>query len=595
MLLQKAARPTELLFFCPSIATNHLVTVNKPTPAIVSQSAVRRLPLYALLLMCLAYVMAGFVGRNAWKTEDIATLGYIADLAQGQAAWNSPSALGSTTDSLAFLPYWLGAGMLLLEPWGVAADFAVRIPYMLLLVIAMVATWYGTYYLARSPKAQPVAFAFGGEAKPKDYARALADGGLLAFISCLGLAQLSHETTPALAQLSFSALYFFAIAALPYRRNLSLAAAIIAQFGLTLSGAPALALLFGLGSAVIHYLDRSASASLTNHNTQHKLQILTLVISTLVAALLAASLNLWRWKVVSPNSISNELNDFSQLILWFTWPAWPMALWTLWKWRSHLFTRNISRHLAWPSFIVGVILLATWATDSSDRTLLLALPALAPLAAFALPTIRGQVSALIDWFTLLFFTGCGIIIWVVWFAMLTGIPPQPATNVMRLAPGFNYTVSIMAFLLALVASAAWAYLVRWRVGRHRSVIWKSLALPAGGATLCWVLLMTLWLPLLDYTQSYQPLIKQVKEIVNTTECIQTHQLPQDIEAALRWYGKYDLQKESENSDCKWMLARSEPHHIAPMNISPQRWQSIQWVKHPADSKKSLWILRRNSL
>jgi hypothetical protein len=77
-------------------------------------------------------------------------------------------------------------------------DFAARIPFGVMLTLTMLATWYGTYYLARNPKAQPVAFAFGGEASPTDYARAMADGGLLAFIACLGLAQLSHETTPAL-------------------------------------------------------------------------------------------------------------------------------------------------------------------------------------------------------------------------------------------------------------------------------------------------------------------------------------------------------------------------------------------------------------
>ena len=65
--------------------------------------------------------------------------------------------------------------------------------------------------------AQPVAFAFGGEAQPTDYARAIADGALLALIACLGLAQLAHETTPALAQLLFASHLFFGVAALPYR------------------------------------------------------------------------------------------------------------------------------------------------------------------------------------------------------------------------------------------------------------------------------------------------------------------------------------------------------------------------------------------
>ena len=113
------------------------------------------------------------------------------------------------------LPYWLGA-------WAIQARAGLDArrtsplasPSSLLLALTLLATWYGVYYLARSPQAQPVPFAFGGEAHPTDYARAMADGGLLALIACLGLAQLSHETTPALAQVAFTALSFYGMAAL---------------------------------------------------------------------------------------------------------------------------------------------------------------------------------------------------------------------------------------------------------------------------------------------------------------------------------------------------------------------------------------------
>ena len=53
-----------------------------------------------------------------------------------------------------------------------------------------------------------------------------------------------------------------------------------------------------------------------------------------------------------------------------------------------------------------------------------------------------------------------------------------------------------------LAGGAWHWrtdlalaLVRWRTGRHRNALWKSLVLPAGGVALAWLLLMTLWLPL----------------------------------------------------------------------------------------------------
>ena len=58
--------------------------------------------------------------------------------------------------------------------------------------IALVLVWYATFHLARTEAAQPIPFAFGGEADPVDYARALADGALLAIIATLGLLQLGH-------------------------------------------------------------------------------------------------------------------------------------------------------------------------------------------------------------------------------------------------------------------------------------------------------------------------------------------------------------------------------------------------------------------
>jgi len=68
--------------------------VNNPTPAIVSQVEVRRLPRLALVLFVLAYVMPGFWGREPWKTIDMSSLGVMLDLSRGLADWWAPSFLG---------------------------------------------------------------------------------------------------------------------------------------------------------------------------------------------------------------------------------------------------------------------------------------------------------------------------------------------------------------------------------------------------------------------------------------------------------------------------------------------------------------------
>jgi 4-amino-4-deoxy-L-arabinose transferase-like glycosyltransferase len=566
--------------------------VNQPNPAIVAQAAARRLPRGALLLFCLAYLLPGFIGRDAWKSVDISTLGFVSELAQGSAAWLQPTLMGLAPENPALLPYWLGAwAMQWCPPW-IASDFFVRLPFALLLALGMVATWYGTYYLARSPRAQPVAFAFGGEALPKDYARAMADGALLALIACLGLAQIGHETTPALAQLGFSGLLFYALSTLPYHPRTALAAAGIGVLGLALSGAPTLALLFLTGGALIHLLDHDAQAEPGAQDPHKPLTAALLLATGLFSAWLCLRLNLWRWKVEIPQASWAELNGAVQLLIWFTWPAWPLALWTVWRWRRQLFSRHVSRHLALPVWFVLVTLGSTLTTGSPDRTLLLGLPALAALAAFALPTLKRQVAALIDWFTLIFFSGCGFTIWVVWIAMQTGYPSQPAANVERLAPGFVPQFSTLAFAVAIAATLVWAWLVRWRVGRHRAAIWKSLVLPAGGAALCWMLLMTLWMPLLNYTQSYNALVAHTLQRMEPTGCVETLGLGPAKTAAFQVYGQLQLKPMQARAYCPWLMVEPGEDMATLHRVDNTQWDLLAQLHQPSDGNESVLVFKR---
>ena len=563
-----------------------------PNPAIVAQSAVRRLPRWALLLLCLSYVCAGFIGRDAWRSADVTALGFMGALAQGTSPWSSPSLLGWSPDNPAVLPYWLGAWALQLAPAAWAPDFVVRIPFGLLLGLALLATWYGTYYLARNPAAQPVAFAFGGEAQPTDYARAMADGGVLAFLACLGLAQLSHETTPALAQLGFGALLFYGIAALRYRSWVPHLAIFAGLLGLSLSGAPTMAMLYLMGGALVHWLDRDPDEAAQTASSARLKAVCALLAYAAVACAVAYHLDLWRWKLETPALSWETLDGFAQLLIWFTWPAWPLALWTVWRWRWQLWSKRVHRHLVWPLWFAAVTVLATPFGSDSDRTLLLALPALATLAAFALPTLKRQVAALIDWFTLLFFSGCGFTIWVVWIAMQTGVPSQPAANVARLAPGFQASFSALAFVVAILATLAWAWLVKWRVGRHRAAIWKSLVLPAGGAALCWVLLMTLWMPLLNYAQSYRNLVQQAVPLIGPKGCAETASLRPVHLSAFQWYSSISLVAADGDSACEWQLSEpGENLEIRP-SVDTTRWTPHTLLRHPVDRAEAVWLLRR---
>ena len=561
--------------------------MNLPTPAIVSQDAVSPLPRWALILLCIAYVVPGFVGRDPWKNADVTAFGYMLELSQGRTPWLNPLLGGLPPETEGLLPYWLGAWAIQAAPAWISAEMAVRIPFAALLVLTLAATWYAAYYLARSPGAQPVAFAFGGEAAPRDYARAIADGALLALIACLGLAQLSHEVTSYLVQLSCTALVFFAVAALPYHTLVPAVALGVGMAGLTLAGAPALTALLGVGSmAVIVYAPGSG--------TDRRLRwVLALAAATLAAALLAGALDLWRWRIVGVASGGKEWQSLTRLLLWFGWPAWPLALWTLWRWRRQIFSPRGHRHLWLPLWFSMVSIGATVTTQPADRALLLGLPALAALAAFALPTLRRSVGALIDWFTLLFFTVSALAIWVIWVAMQTGVPAKPAANVARLAPGFVPQFSLIALLAALAATAGWCALVWWRAARNRAPIWKSLVLPAGGAALGWLLLMTLWLPLLDYARSYQPQVRSVVAVLGPSPgCVQTVGLSRAQVAALQYHGGLSLQRAGLQDDCQWLVADLAAWPASERTFRASQWELKATIARPTDKNDHLLVFHR---
>jgi hypothetical protein len=573
--------------------------VTQPTPAIVPQSAVRRLPRVALWLFCAAYVLPGLFGREPWKGNEFTAFGHMLALAEGASDWLNPSVWGQTPELDALLPYWLGAWAIQIAPPWLSAGLAARLPFALLLGLTLTTTWHGVYYLALSPQAQPVPFAFGGEAKPKDYARTIADGAVLALIACLGLTLLSHEASPILTQLAFMSCAFYGVAALPYHPRYSLTALSIGLLGLCLSGAPSFAVMMAIGSGFLCLLDRQSTSKQAGR--RHAIWLLTM---GLAVAALASYLDVWHWRLLPVHNDWQTWRSLLRLLAWFTWPAWPLAVWTLWRWRRQWTSLHWSRHLVLPMWFTALTVTTAMLTRSADQTLLLALPSFATLAAFALPTLRRSVAALIDWFTLLFFSGCAFIIWVVWIAMQTGWPAQPAANVARLVPGFEPSFGWVAFVVASAATALWAWLVVWRTAKHRHALWKSLVLPAGGAALCWLLLLTLWLPLLDFARSYKPWVQQIqgvmaKQAANDMHnvCLLSYGLDVGQMTAFHYHGGFDVKvaemtPPEQQRPCPWLLVDNDLRPELGNVVRLNDWTRVRTIRRPSDNNEDVTLYYR---
>ena len=122
---------------------------------------------------------------------------------------------------------------------------AARLVTVLWFLIATTSLWYATYRLARRPEAQPVAFAFGGEANPRDYGRMLADIAVLLMLATIGIVFRLHETVAEAALFAFVSTLLLALAVSledPWKGTFAAAVA-LAAIALTRGLLPAAALM----------------------------------------------------------------------------------------------------------------------------------------------------------------------------------------------------------------------------------------------------------------------------------------------------------------------------------------------------------------
>lgn len=555
----------------------HNIELNTPKPALVSQRAAQCMPRWALFVFCAAYVLPGLFGRDPWKSDDATAFGFMLSIAEGRSLWTAPTIANLPADA-SLLPYWLGALFIqMLSPW-VDPALAARLPFSALLGLVLVLTWYCTYHLARTEAAQPLAFAFGGEANTTDYARSIADGSVLAVIASLGLLQLGHETTPELVQLFCVALFLYALAASLFHSTHARLALLTALPALAASGAPSMATSLGICGTVVCFL--------SSYEQVRKFAWWVLI-STALTLIVAFAMNAWTWRVAGLSDSGKLLSVLRQWA-WFLWPAWPLGVLTIWRWRGYL--KN--RHIAIPLSCVSVCLASNLLMGGSDRALMLGVPALAILAAFALPTLQRATSSAIDWFSVFFFSGGALLLWIHYVALQTGFPPKPAANMARLVPGYEPSFSALGLAFGIAGTLAWSWLVYWRTGRNRHPVWKSMVLPAGGVALCWMLATSLLMSPVDYARSHRSLIDRVAIHVPRNACVASDGLPLSLLAALEYMGPYRVhaQPGAINGSCDFLL-RAEGEGILLSTI-PAPWQHITQVKRPMDKTELIGIYQR---
>lgn len=569
-------------------------------PVRLPASAAHTLPRWGLYALCLLYILPGLIGRDPWKSDDAVSFGVMWTMAQGGLQdWLWPHVVGLQVIGDGPLAYWMGAICIKLFGWLLGDPMAARLSAMLFFLIGASSVWRCTYVLGRRPEVQPLQLAFGGQPDERDFGRMLADGAVLIYLGCLGLLLHSHETSPAALQVSLIAFVLYASVKLFDSGLLSSAATLGLALGLLiLASGWLLPLIFLLAVILL--------AMLQNRKLLAQILLVTLPLMLLIASVLivgrylsppANGTSATAWMADDYRGLNwptwQNIKYFLVNGIWFAWPAWPFAGWAVYAWRK----QYKGLHIAIPLVFIGVLLvLILLDKHPKDGTLLPLLPPLAILAAFGLPTMkRGAINA-IDWFAVMTLSTCASFIWLGWIAKQTGWPAQIAKNAFKLAPGFKPEFNAFAFIAALLASVFWLALVHWRIARRPAVLWRAVVLSSGGVILCWLLLMTLWLPWINYGKSYAGVAEQIAQKLPTESmeyCVNTN-VGAAQRASFAYFGKVKFAHFGEAS-CRYLLLQDNPRI---KNTSPLlrqydgRWRILWEGRRPSDRDERFRLYRR---
>jgi 4-amino-4-deoxy-L-arabinose transferase-like glycosyltransferase len=567
-------------------------------PVRLPAAATKALPRLALFALCLLYILPGLIGRDPWKTDDASGFGIMWTMAHGGLSdWLSPHIVGLPIPEDGPLAFWIGALCIKLFGWLLGDPMAARMAPIGFFMLGSLSVWYTTYLLGRRTDAQPLKLAFGGQPEPKDFGRTLADGALLIYLGCLGLLIHSHSTTPESLLVSLSALALYAATRLFESHTSRNAIGLGLVFGL---------LVLTRGWTVPLALWLGITALAATHQRAILLRLITLTLPTAIFVagmwifasyeIQPASANLtdawmaWNERQIGWPSWSTLQYLFSNGI-WFAWPAWPFAIWAVYAWRR----QHAALHIILPlAFITALLVLALLNPHIEEANLLPLLPMLAILAAFGLPTMkRGAINA-VDWFSVTTLTTCAAFIWIGWIAKQTGWPAQLAKNAFKIAPGFKPEFSWIATLVAALATAGWIWLVHWRVSRRPAVLWRAVVLSSGGVILCWLLLMTLWMPWGNYIKSYAIVAEEIDAALPTVKrCVATDVgAPQ--RASFAYFGNIQFAQPGDRN-CDYLLRqdhRRGTDTAQPITLDGEQWKLIWQGRRASDRNERFRLYRR---
>lgn len=529
-----------------------------------------------IVILGLAWLLPGLVAHDPWKPDEAYTFGVVYEILQG-GSWVIPQIAGEPfLDKPPLFHLIAAASALFFSPFLPLHDGA-RLAAGL---------WIG------------LALLFSALASRELHGPRHGLMAALLLIGCLGLVVRSHQLITDVAALAGFAMAYYG-AALALRRSAPGGFWIGTGCGIVFmtQGIPEAAMV-----AAIAVLLPLAGAHWRTPRYAAALMVAVVAVLPWLAlwpallyqrdpVLFAAWLNgenLSRF--FGTRNLPAGLGYYLRILPWYAFPAWPLALWALW--RARRLQQLAAPPVVLPALGLGVTLLLL--SVSADTRELYALPMLLPLALLGVPGVdplrRGAAYGWY-WFSIMAFTFFIAIGWYYWGALELGVPARLHNHLHTIRPGYDFSFRWLPFLLGLAYTAGWlALLVKLKRSAERPlIIW------AGGITAVWALLATLFIGWVDTQKSYRSMIADMGRAMPAQyRCMASRDLGEAQRAMLHYFaGIRTLRVETKPKAfaCDLLLVQGRPLDEQMMTSD---WKKI-WEGHrPGDKDERFRLYQRSN-
>ncbi|MFZ6688070.1 ArnT family glycosyltransferase [Undibacterium sp. SXout11W] len=531
---------------------------------------------FALLVLISMYLFPGLIGHDPWKQDETYIFGIIHHMLE-TGDWIVPTMAGEPFMEKPPLYYWLATILAkTFSPWMPLHDGA-RLATGVFMSVTCIAT---------------------GWAASKWWGRGYGRYAVLSLLGCLGLVLHSHmmlTDVPLLTGFAIATAGFVDVDENPRRSGALLGTGV--GVGFMAKGVLALGV-FGLSAILLPVLFRQ-------WRTSAYWQVLKRAVVFSAPWLLIWPISLycrspvlfmdWFWLnnvgrffgfSVAQLGAPHTEGFWITTLPWFAFPAMPLAMITIWRHRSSLFTSAAIQACA---LVFSIMLLVLWRAASARDNY--ALPLLLPIALIAAPAARNLASSVDkfwDWSARMIFGFVIGFIWLVWALMtINGSPPEWMFLLRVLprefVPHFEFWHVVVAFCLTVMAIIGLGSLSR--IQGRGLVSWVT------GLGLSWMLMSQLLMPWVDHAKSYRSVFSSMQTALpGNFDCMASKDLGESERAMLRYFAGITTYRQENIPDtsCDFLLIngfqKQQPEHMHDKN-----WELVWEGARPGDNNERLWL------